>query len=131
MSLKSFRVELSGRLYGVHSAMQEAVDDELMGKDTSGMDVATRGYWELRKKHVLQHIVALNVQKELDKLAASVEAAQASVAEEAAVASAEETVEFEDAGGALEDEGWEEEDDEFEGYYGSEEEFDARVRSEE
>ena len=112
-------------------AMQEAVDDELMGKDTSGMYVATRGYWELRKKRVLQLIVALDVQKELDKLAATVEAAQASVAEEAAVASAEETVQFEDAAGALEDEGWEEEDDEVEGYNGSEEEFDARVRSEE
>ena len=54
------------------------------------------------------------------------------------MASAEETVttpyedvQFEDAGGAQEDEGWEEEAAGFEGYNGSEEEFDARVRSEE
>ena len=55
--------------------MQEAVDDELIGKDTSGMDVATRGYSELRKKHVIQHIVALEAQKEQDILAATVVAA--------------------------------------------------------
>ena len=34
-------------------AMQEAVDDELMGTDTTGMDEASRGYYELRKKHAI------------------------------------------------------------------------------
>ena len=44
-------------------AMQEAVEDELMGTDTTGMDEASRGYYELRKKHAIEHILALEKEK--------------------------------------------------------------------
>ena len=72
-------------------AMQEAVDDELMGTDTTGMDEASRGYHELRKKHAIEHIVALEKEKELERKAATVAAAQVSLEEDAGLASATDT----------------------------------------
>ena len=45
--------------------MQEEVDDKLMDRDTSGMDEVTKGYFELRKKHAMERLLAVDV--ELDK----------------------------------------------------------------
>ena len=60
--------------------MQEVVDDNLMGTDTTSMDEATRGYYEVRKKHAIEHLLALETEKQLDKEDATVAAVEVSLA---------------------------------------------------
>ena len=44
-------------------AMQEAVDDDLMRTDTTAMDAATRGFFELRKKHALENLMEVDEER--------------------------------------------------------------------
>ena len=50
--------------------MQEELDDKLMDRDTSGMDEITKGYFELRKKHAMERLLAVEVEMEKERVAA-------------------------------------------------------------
>ena len=50
--------------------MQDAVDNDIMKTDTTGMDAVTRGYYEMKKKHAVARLVALDEQTELERTAA-------------------------------------------------------------
>ena len=111
-------------------AIQCASDDKIMFMDTTGMDDRTRGYYELRRKHAEEHIQLVEAQKEEERNIG----AEALLAAEAAIAAEETgTQTADDRSTEEEGEGEEPElsDKDGEGFNGSEEEFDARVRNEE
>ena len=130
-------------------AMQEVVDDELMRTDTAAMDDATRGFFGLRKRHALENLMDVHEERVAARLAKAQAQAQAarttatpataSITEPATDTPAT-TSNTEPAKNTeeervvdLESEQGEEEDfrEVSEGYNGSEDEFDARVRDEE
>ena len=51
--------------------MQEEIDDKLMDRDTSGMDAMAKSYFELRKKHAVERLVAVEVELEKERVAAT------------------------------------------------------------
>ena len=130
-------------------AMQEAVDDDLMRTDTTAMDAATRGFFELRKKHALENLMEVDEERTRVRLAKAQAIAARTTATPATASNTEPatatpaTASNTDPATATEVERVvqnlesDEEGDgvdvrEFpEGYNGSEEEFDARVRDEE
>ena len=107
--------------------MQEEIDDKLMDRDTSGMDAMAKSYFELRKKHAVERLVAVEVELEKERVAATLRRASPTATPTATVtATATPTdpakVYFEvvDSDGDSDD-----------GFNGLEEEFAARVRDEE
>ena len=114
-------------------AMQGAVDDELMRTDTTGMDTASRGFFELCKKYAIQHLHALVAQHVCESVAQTeaMEAEAAVVASTTDTSTAIEEDRVEDELENEEEQGGEGEAGVGEGYNGSKEEFDARVRDEE
>ena len=52
--------------------MQEALDHDIMKTDTTGMDAVARVYYELKRKHAVARLLALDAQMEEDRIAAEV-----------------------------------------------------------
>ena len=59
--------------------MQEEVDDKLMDRDTSRMNDITKGYFELRKKHAMERLLAVEVELEKERIAAALPRASPTV----------------------------------------------------
>ena len=112
-------------------AIRSATDDKIMFMNTTGMDAETLGYHQLRRKHALEHVQQVEENKEAERnasrkaiLAMEALAAAADAAARAAT-ECERRVEEEEEDGDEETES----EENAEGFNGSQEEFDARVRS--